>query len=64
MYLYFGVDIYLSSGRLSVCEHMSKGRDNVDSEADEEGSNGRVNGAEKGEDNGQKPYGNHNGKPS
>lgn len=43
---------------------MSKGRDDVDGEANEEWTHGRVDGAEERKNNGQKPYGNDDGQSS
>lgn len=54
---------YLTSGGLAIGEHVSDGRDDVNGEADEEGANGGVDGAEEGEDYGQEPYWDHHRQP-
>nr|GLL26928.1 hypothetical protein B296_00022521 [Ipomoea trifida] len=43
---------------------MSERRDDVDGEANKEGTNGRVDWAEEGEDDGQEPYRYDHGQPS
>nr|GMC95374.1 hypothetical protein BHM03_00036115 [Ipomoea batatas] len=43
---------------------MSERWDDVDGEANKEGTNGRVDGAKEGEDDGQEPYGYDHGQPS
>jgi len=53
---------YLSGRGLSVSEYMGEGGDDVDGEADEEGTDGGVDGAEEREDDGQEPYRNHHRK--
>lgn len=45
-------------------EHVGQRRDDVDSEADEERSNGRVDGPKEREDDGQEPDGHHHRQPS
>lgn len=53
--------LYLAGGRRSEGENVSEGRNDIDGEAYEERSDGGVDGAEEGEDDGQEPYRHHHG---
>lgn len=54
---------YLASGSFSISEHMSKSRDNVDSEANQKSPNSRIDWAKEREDNSQEPDRYHNRQP-
>lgn len=51
--------LYLSGRGWFEGEHVGKGRDNVNGEADKKRSNGGVNGTKEGEYNGQEPNWDH-----
>lgn len=52
---------YLACRSLSVSEHMSKSGDDVDSEANQESPDSRIDWTKERKDNGQKPYWYDNG---
>lgn len=53
----------LSGGGLAVGEYVGGGGDDVDGEADKKCADGRVDGPEEGEDDGQEPYWYHHRQP-
>nr|GMD01492.1 hypothetical protein GW17_00033112 [Ipomoea batatas] len=59
-----GFSAAFCNGGFPVSEHMSERRDDVDGEANKEGTNSRVDWAKEGEDDGQEPYRYDHGQPS
>lgn len=57
------LNVYLSCRGRAEGEHVSQGRDDVHSEANEEGTNSGVDRSEEGEDDGKEPDGYDNRQP-